>query len=756
MAPPFSEESLQLRAAMVDGELATAISTVRGEHADALATVTAALKQHAADTAKDVDSISLSSAQGILHAQTQASQAVVDVQNLVPRVAALEQAAAAAAAAATADADAGAASTEAVAEESSTSATFSARLAAVEDGAVLASNSLLAVEETTQWGKQFGAALSARVAVAEDGAELVGNRLTAMEQVQNAYQQQLAEISTAAAAGAEAAISKERQEQDVLLELWRGELTGSFDAQLKVLTADQDKKRSADREASMKATGSTVTALAQKWFAEKLDAEMAAKTQELNAKLEAERAKMVQDLTVTANAQRTELANLRAALEATAEERKASDARLQSLAKQCQQLRAMFDAATAAAAAGAVGAAAPSPSLFSPSASAASTATSVSNSNSSSSSSSNGGGMQHTRHAAHAVIAKKEENHSDNDCDEEEEEEEAGAGGVLKNEHQHQHQHQHKMEAEQAEIPIVLCFSGFKRGNKGYEPKDKEHMVEQARTILNASVLDSYNPTCTHLVCPPKTRTMKTIQAVLEGSWVGRKDWLMAALAARRQLPTAGYGVQCAVSPFATKLFAMSTKFIAENTKKEKRQSGKIANFKSIVKAGKGKVTTMGSDDRKHYILSLDSERRSSQHDPSAAAAKGEPVLLLWQEFLNLIPIDAETATAAAAAASGGRAKNSAGYGSSNGSGGGGGIASTSSRSSNLRRAAHQQQHDQRGTPPPQFNEGQALRSPNNAMVAAGNGSPLSLGRKLGLKRKRAGGFHDNSEGASDSNRPSN
>ena len=94
MAPPFSEESLQLRAAMVDGELATAISTVRGEHADALATVTAALKQHAADTAKDVDSISLSSAQGILHAQTQASQAVVDVQNLVPRVAALEQAAA--------------------------------------------------------------------------------------------------------------------------------------------------------------------------------------------------------------------------------------------------------------------------------------------------------------------------------------------------------------------------------------------------------------------------------------------------------------------------------------------------------------------------------------------------------------------------------------------------------------------------------------------------------------------------------------
>eukprot|EP00729_Bicosta_minor_P004494 gene4494-32569_t len=98
------------------------------------------------------------------------------------------------------------------------------------------------------------------------------------------------------------------------------------------------------------------------------------------------------------------------------------------------------------------------------------------------------------------------------------------------------------MEAEQTEIPIVLCFSGFKRGTIGYEPKDKVSMAQQARTVLGASVLGSYNQTCTHLVCPPKTRTMQTLQAVLEGSWVGRKDWLMASLATRRQLPTAGYG----------------------------------------------------------------------------------------------------------------------------------------------------------------------------------------------------------------------
>lgn len=198
------------------------------------------------------------------------------------------------------------------------------------------------------------------------------------------------------------------------------------------------------------------------------------------------------------------------------------------------------------------------------------------------------------------------------------------------------------MEAEQTEIPIVLCFSGFKRGTIGYEPKDKVSMAQQARTVLGASVLGSFNQTCTHLVCPPKTRTMQTLQAVLEGSWVGSKDWLMASLATRRQLPTAGYGVKCAVSPFANKLFALSTKFIAENQKKEKRLTGKIAYFEDLVQAGKGKVTKLESDDRKDYILVVESEKRSSPHDLRAAEGA---VMLNWLEFLTLIPIDLEAAT---------------------------------------------------------------------------------------------------------------
>ena len=148
-----------------------------------------------------------------------------------------------------------------------------------------------------------------------------------------------------------------------------------------------------------------------------------------------------------------------------------------------------------------------------------------------------------------------------------------------------------------------------------------------------------------------------------------------------------------------------------------------------------------------HYILGIDSERQSSQQ---AKKADGEPIVLVWQQFLDLIPIDPAGAAGKAGsvpAGRGGGAKNAHGTGAGATGNDGGGITSTNNKTSQLRRAAHQHQHDQQGAPPPQFNEGKSLLSPQTTDNNGSSNSPLSL------KRKRTGGLHNSSDGSSESNR---
>jgi hypothetical protein len=73
----------------------------------------------------------------------------------------------------------------------------------------------------------------------------------------------------------------------------------------------------------------------------------------------------------------------------------------------------------------------------------------------------------------------------------------------------------------------VVCFSGFKKGFTGYEPSDKDYLSRLLRDEFGVTVRDDFSGACTHLICPPGARTMKTIRGVLQGLFICPKEWIL-------------------------------------------------------------------------------------------------------------------------------------------------------------------------------------------------------------------------------------
>jgi hypothetical protein len=255
--------------------------------------------------------------------------------------------------------------------------------------------------------------------------------------------------------------------------------------------------------------------------------------------------------------------------------------------------------------------------------------------------------------------------------------------------------------------PIVICFSGFKKGAAGYEPDDKAYLTMVATTIFNATVLEKYGPSCTHLICPKKARTMKTIQAILEHCWVGQKEWLVKSAEAKKLLPSSRYGFRCTEDLFGGKVFQMSQRFEEENKKEEKRKQQRIANLTLIVKLGNG--TMLDVDDRScrpDYTLHID----------NTVAPTGQPhgTIIVWQQFLDLIPMDASSNNHTGAGAGVGTDMGAGARGVETPIGGGGSARKNTDWKSSLKRGsgqpqqqAKQEQRDQQpGTTPIPFNQG--------------------------------------------------
>jgi len=146
-----------------------------------------------------------------------------------------------------------------------------------------------------------------------------------------------------------------------------------------------------------------------------------------------------------------------------------------------------------------------------------------------------------------------------------------------------------------------------------------ENMVEKlGGKVKNESEFDS---SITHVICPPQSRTVKTLAAVLTNRWLVNPKWVVDSLEAGIFLGEQAYGIRSTETPFKGKKFFLTESFIKENEKKESR----VQNCKAlIVVFGRGEII---KDFKKaDYILkgSLD---RAPYSVPS----------MDWEEFLEMI-----------------------------------------------------------------------------------------------------------------------
>lgn len=93
----------------------------------------------------------------------------------------------------------------------------------------------------------------------------------------------------------------------------------------------------------------------------------------------------------------------------------------------------------------------------------------------------------------------------------------------------------------------MICFSGFADTNKQYNLAYKAKL-EQMALKLGWNIVTNGKPefTITHVVVPPRLRTLKSLKAALAGKWVVTPDWLEACAKAERHVPESEY--ECCLS----------------------------------------------------------------------------------------------------------------------------------------------------------------------------------------------------------------
>ena len=78
----------------------------------------------------------------------------------------------------------------------------------------------------------------------------------------------------------------------------------------------------------------------------------------------------------------------------------------------------------------------------------------------------------------------------------------------------------------------VVCLSGFKE-NSIFNAKLRTKLIAACKKLPDVHVLggtegkDMYNSHITHMICPPDTKTLKTLAGVLSGAWIiNNPDWV--------------------------------------------------------------------------------------------------------------------------------------------------------------------------------------------------------------------------------------
>jgi len=130
-----------------------------------------------------------------------------------------------------------------------------------------------------------------------------------------------------------------------------------------------------------------------------------------------------------------------------------------------------------------------------------------------------------------------------------------------------------KEEVPPAPIPpksrCVIEFSNFKeRTDYSIELKDRlGKYAEKLGAEIKKDSID-FEDDVTHVVCPPKSRTLKTLAALVTCRWVVTAEWIIESNKAGKFLPETLYGVKPAQKPYANKKFYITNSFKAEKKMK--------------------------------------------------------------------------------------------------------------------------------------------------------------------------------------------
>jgi len=169
-------------------------------------------------------------------------------------------------------------------------------------------------------------------------------------------------------------------------------------------------------------------------------------------------------------------------------------------------------------------------------------------------------------------------------------------------------------------LPVVL-FSNFKDGSE-YDNTRKTKLCEIV-TNLGGTVVNEGEEGLTHLVCPPNSRTIKTLKSRLAGIWIISAEWLEDSAKENCFVSENPYGQRGNKDVITGKKF-----YVSQAYKEDKRNEYKLQCFLYLLESGNA---TLVEDPSQADFVLIKSTQSKSKEDYGTA----EP--MYWNNFVTMI-----------------------------------------------------------------------------------------------------------------------
>jgi hypothetical protein len=136
---------------------------------------------------------------------------------------------------------------------------------------------------------------------------------------------------------------------------------------------------------------------------------------------------------------------------------------------------------------------------------------------------------------------------------------------------------------------------------------------------------DIYNPRITHMICPPETKTLKTLAAILSGAWIiTDPEWILESVLQKKVQEEGQYGFRCEKNPITGKTLYLSPEF-KELCQDKTKPSHQWIKFMELLWIECSKGTIVQTDDADYTMV-----------PDGVESDRGEG--LTWHQFMTMIP----------------------------------------------------------------------------------------------------------------------